>query len=402
MPRQKAVRFPAMELGYTAEQEALRAELRVYYEKLLDPDTVAELAQGHGIGAKTRSVWKQMCADGWAGIGWPKEYGGQGKSPIEQFIFFDESMRSGAPVPMLSINTVGPTIMQFGTPEQREFFLPKILAGDIHFCIGYSEPGAGTDLASLQTRAVRDGDEYIINGQKMWTSLANGADYCWLAVRTDPEVAKHKGISIIIVPLDTPGITIQPLSLIGDHDINAVFYDNVRVPAKYLVGEENGGWRLITNQLNHERVTLCSTGSVERSYQEVRQWAQDTRLPDGRRVIDQEWVQINLAKVHAKLEFLRLINWKVAWTATQGHLDVADASTVKVFGTEFYQEAFRLLFEVVGPIGYLKPDAPGAVLRSRLESSYRGLLILTFGGGTNETQRDLISMFGLGFPRAGK
>ncbi len=391
-----------MELAYTTEQEALRAELRAYYDDLLDPQTVAELSHGHGISPKTRSVWKQMCADGWAGIGWPKEWGGQGKGPIEQFIFFDEAMRSGAPVPMLSINTVGPTIMQFGTDEQKSFFLPKILAGDLHFCIGYSEPNAGTDLASLQTKAVRDGEEYVINGQKMWTSLANGADYCWLAVRTNPEVAKHKGISIIIVPLDTPGITIQPLSLIGEHDINAVFFDNVRVPAKFLVGEENGGWRLITNQLNHERVTLCSTGLADRAYTEVRQWAQETLLPDGSRVIDQEWVQINLAKVHAKLEFLRLINWKVAWTATQGRLEVADASTVKVFGTEFYQESIRLLFEIIGPVGYLKADAPGAVLRSRLESSYRGMVILTFGGGTNETQRDLISMFGLGFPRAGK
>jgi 3-oxocholest-4-en-26-oyl-CoA dehydrogenase alpha subunit len=391
-----------MELGYTPEQDALRAQLRTYYDTLLDPETVAELSQGHGISAKTRSVWKQMCSDGWAGIGWPTEYGGQGKGPIDQFIFFNESMRAGAPVPMLSINTVGPTIMQFGTAEQRAFFLPKILAGDLHFCIGYSEPNAGTDLASLQTRAVRDGDEYIINGQKMWTSLANGADYCWLAVRTNPEVAKHKGISIIIVPLDTPGITIQPLSLIGDHDINAVFFDDVRVSAKMLVGEENGGWKLITNQLNHERVTLCSTGVVDRALDEVRGWAQNTLMADGRRVIDQEWVQINLAKVHAKAEFLRLINWKVAWSATLGGLDVADASSVKVFGTEFYQEAFRLLFEVIGPIAYLTADAPGSVLKSRLESMYRGMLILTFGGGTNETQRDLISMFGLGFPRAGK
>ena len=198
--------------------------------KLLDPDTVAELSQGHGIGGPMRSVWKQMCADGWAGHRLAEGVRRPGR-PIEQFVFFDESMRAGAPVPMLTINTVGPTIMQFGSDEQKQFFLPKILAGDIHFCIGYSEPGAGTDLASLKTRAVRDGDEYIINGQKMWTSLANGADYCWLAVRTNPEVAKHKGISIIIVPLDTPGITIQPLSLIGDHDINPVFLDNVRVPA---------------------------------------------------------------------------------------------------------------------------------------------------------------------------
>ncbi|MCU1401095.1 MAG: acyl-CoA dehydrogenase [Acidimicrobiales bacterium] len=389
-----------MEMGYTTEQEALRAELRAYYDELLDPATVAELSEGHGISAKTRSVWKQMCTDGWAGIGWPKEWGGQGKSAIEQFVFFDESMRAGAPVPMLSINTVGPTIMAYGSQWQKEFFLPKILAGDLHFCIGYSEPGAGTDLASLKTSAVRDGDEYIINGQKTWTSLANGADYCWLAVRTNSEVKKHKGISILLLPMDTPGITIQPLSLIGDHDINSVFFDDVRIPAKYLVGEENEGWTLITTQLNRERVTLCSSGVIERAYDDVKNWTKTTRQPNGDRIIDQEWVQINLAKVHAKLDFLRLINWKVAWSSTQGVLDVAAASSVKVFGTEFYQEAYRLLFEVMGPIGYLTAGSPGAVLRSRLESAYRGTIILTFGGGTNETQRDLISMFGLGFPRA--
>ena len=196
---------------------------------------------------------------------------------------------------------------------------------------------------------MRDGDEYIINGQKMWTSLAGGSDYLWLAVRTDPEAKKHKGISVIIVPMDTPGITLQRLTLMASHDINATFFDDVRVPAKYLVGEENGGWGLITNQLNHERVTLCSSGSPERQLADVRRWAQDTLLPDGRRVIDQEWVQLNLARVHARLEFLRLANWKVAWSAANEKLHPADASTVKVFGTEFYLEAYRALMEILGP-----------------------------------------------------
>jgi 3-oxocholest-4-en-26-oyl-CoA dehydrogenase alpha subunit len=391
-----------MEIGYTPEQEAFRDELRAYYDQLLDEETVEELSQAHGIGDATKRVWKQMCADGWAGVGWPKEWGGQGRKAIDQFVFFDESMRAGAPVPMLTLNTVGPTIMNYGTDWQKEFFVPKILAGDLHFCIGYSEPQAGTDLAALQTRAVRDGDEYVINGQKMWTSLAGGADYCWLAVRTDPEAKKHKGISVIIVPMDTPGITIQPLHLMGEHDINATFFDDVRVPAKYLVGEENGGWGLITNQLNHERVTLCASGSTERHLTDVRKWAQDTVLPDGRRVIDQEWVQLNLARVHARLEFLRLANWKVAWSAEQGSLHPADASTVKVFGTEFYMEAYRLLMEVLGPRSYLKADAPEAIMRNRLESGIRGSIILTFGGGTNELQRDLIAMFGLGFPRSAR
>jgi alkylation response protein AidB-like acyl-CoA dehydrogenase len=342
-----------------------------------------------------------MAADGWVGIGWPKEYGGQGRSQLEQFIFFDESMRCGAPVPMLTINTVGPTIMQFGTDEQKNEYLPRILRGEIMFCIGYSEPGAGTDLASLQTKAVRDGDEYVINGQKIFTSLSTDADYVWLAARTNPEVAKHKGISIIIVPRETPGYSVQPMHLLSEHDINQTYYDDVRVPVTNCVGGENNGWGLITNQLNHERVTLCSTGIPESMLSDVRQWAQQTKLASGQRVIDQEWVQMNLARVYARLEFLKLINWKVAWSASQGQgLNVADASTTKVFGTEFYLEAFRLMFEILGEAGYLTQDAPDALLKARLERYYRSLLILTFGGGVNEVQRDLIAMFGLGMPRS--
>jgi alkylation response protein AidB-like acyl-CoA dehydrogenase len=341
-----------------------------------------------------------MAADGWLGIGWPKEYGGQGRSAVEQFIFFDESMRSGAPVPMLTINTVGPTIMSFGTEQQKDFFLPKILAGEIHFCIGYTEPNAGTDLAALETKGVVDGDELVINGTKIFTSLAGDADYCWLAVRTDPEAKKHRGISIVIVPMDTPGVRVVPMRLLGEHNINTTYWEEVRVPLSNVVGGLNNGWSLITNQLNHERVTLCSPGIIERALSDVIDWAKDTKLADGRRVIDQEWVRMYLAKVHAKLEFLRLINWKVAWTATQGHLDVADASSIKVFGTEFYLEALRLLSEVIGPAATLKRGSTGAVIKGRLENYSRGLIILTFGGGTNEVQRDLIAIFGLGMPRS--
>ena len=391
-----------MYIGYTDEQEQLRQELRRYYTDLLTPEVEAELNDSHGIGAAVRRVVRRMGEDGWLGVGWPTEWGGQGRSAIEQFVFFDESMRAGAPVPMLTINTVGPTIMHFGTEEQKQQFLPRILRGEIHFCIGYTEPGAGTDLASLRTTAVRDGDEYVINGQKIYTSLASDADYIWLAARTDPEAKKHKGISLFVVPMDTPGISLSPMSLLSSHDINQTFFDGVRIPASCLVGGENQGWGLITSQLNHERVTLCSSGLVERVLTDVQRWAQETKLADGRRVIDQEWVQLNLARVRSRLEFLRLINWKVAWTATQGQLDVADASSIKVFGTEFYLEAFRLLFEVVGERGYLKDGSPEAVLRGRLERNYRSLLILTFGGGTNEIQRDLIAMFGLGFPRASR
>jgi alkylation response protein AidB-like acyl-CoA dehydrogenase len=318
---------------------------------------------------------------------------------MEQFVFFDESMRAGAPVPMLTINSVAPTIMRFGSDEQKNFFIPKILAGEIHFAIGYTEADAGTDLASLRTRAVRDGDEYVINGQKIFTSLATDADYIWLAVRTNTEVKKHKGISIIIVPTDTPGFGVQPIDNFGSVNTNITTYDNVRVPAANLVGEENQGWSLITNQLNHERVTLCSSGVIDRQLHDVREWAQTTHLADGRRVIDQEWVQLNLARVHAKLEFLKLANWRIASNASNGApLNPADASTIKVYGTEFYMEAARLLLEVMGPAATLRRGSPDAVLRGRLEALVRSMHILTFGGGTNEMQRDLIAIFGLNMP----
>ncbi|HET6964909.1 MAG TPA: acyl-CoA dehydrogenase family protein [Acidimicrobiales bacterium] len=391
-----------MYIGLTEEQEQLRQELRSYYAKLLTPEVEEELSNDRGVGPTMKRVVRQLGADGWLGVGWPKEWGGRGFTAIEQFVWFDESMRAGAPIPMLTINSVGPTIRQFGSKEQQDFFIPGILKGDIHFCIGYTEPGAGTDLANLRTTAIRDGDEYIVNGQKIFTSLAGGADYIWLAARTDPDAKKHKGISMFVVPMDTPGLSIQPMSLLSEHDINQTFFDDMRIPASCLVGNENEGWGLITNQLNHERVTLCSSGVIERSLIDVQRWAQETKLANGKRVIDQEWVQVNLARVRSRLEFLRLINWKVAWTATQGHLDPADASSIKVFGTEFYLEAYRLLMEIIGERSYLKDSSVDSVLRSRIERNYRSQLILTFGGGTNEIQRDLIAMFGLGFPRASR
>src|SRR5882724_5953461 len=305
-----------MYVGLSKEQEALRDELRAYYDNLLTPEVEDDLRKGEGIGQVSKDVWKQMCADGWAGVGWPKEWGGRGMTPIEQFVFFDESMRAGAPVPMLTINSVAPTIMRFGSEEQKQFYVDKILRGEIHFAIGYTEPDAGTDLASLKTRADRDGDEYVINGQKVFTSLATDADYIWLAVRTDQNVKKHKGISIIIVPTDTPGFKAEPIRNMGGLNTNITYYEDLRVPVGNLVGGENQGWNLITNQLNHERVTLCSSGVVERQLDDTIAWAAATKNADGTRVIDQEWVQINLAKVHAKLEFLKLANYRVAADAT--------------------------------------------------------------------------------------
>jgi alkylation response protein AidB-like acyl-CoA dehydrogenase len=299
---------------------------------------------------------------------------------------------------LLTLNSVGPAIMQLGTDEQRERFLAPILRGEVHFSIGYTEPGAGTDLASLETLAVRDGDEYVINGRKLYTSAIQYADYVWLAARTDPDAPKHKGLSVFIVPVDTPGFSWTPLATMAGEFTSSTFYEDVRVPVANLVGEENGGWTLITNQLNFERVAICPVSGILRSIAEVRTWAQETRLADGRRVVDQEWVQLHLARLWARAEYLKLINWKVAWAADKG-LSPADASATKVFGSEFALEAYRILLEIVGQAGYLAAGSPGAVLNGHLEHRARSQTIFTFGGGTNEIQRDIIAWVGLGLPR---
>ena len=392
-----------MKLAYSPEHEALRQELREYYKHLITPEVREEVRRREAGGPILRRVVRQMGADGWLGISWPKEYGGRGMTPIEQFIFFDESMRAGAPVPMLAVNSIAPTIMEFGTDEQKQFYLPKILRGEIDFAIGYTEPEAGTDLAALKTKAVRDGDEFVINGQKVFTSRAGDCEYVWLAARTDPEAPRHKGISLFIVPTDAPGFRCVPLRNMGENNTTQTYYDDVRVPAANLVGKLNQGWKLITNQLNHERVTLCSSGMIEGIFEEVVDWAKTTTLADGQRVIDQQWVQVNVARIHAGLEFLRLMNFKVAWGAEQAlPLNPAHASTLKVFGTEFYNEALRLMLEILGPAGTFRPDSPEAVLRGHVGFLQRGLHVITFAGGANELQRDLIARFGLSIPAQGR
>jgi alkylation response protein AidB-like acyl-CoA dehydrogenase len=388
-----------MRIAYTAEQERLRRELRGYFGELMTPAVRAALAGGdgdYGDGEAYRSVVRQLGRDGWLALGWPAEYGGRGGTTLDQLIFTDEAAVARVPVPFLTINTVGPTIMRFGSASQKEFYLPKIAAGEIHFSIGYSEPEAGTDLASLRTTAVRHGEEYVIDGQKMWTSLIQHADYVWLACRTDPSADRHRGLSIIIVPVTAAGFSWTPVRTVAGVTTSATYYSSVRVPVSSLVGEENRGWALITNQLNHERVALTSAAPVLSALAEVRDWAAATKLASGQRVIDAEWVQLNLARVYAKAEFLKLMNWRVASSA--GSLAPADASVTKVFGTEFAVEAYRLLMEVLGASGVVRSGSAGEVLAGRIERAHRAALILTFGGGTNEVQRDIIAAAALGLP----
>ncbi len=396
-----------MHLTYTPEQERLRQRLRAYFAGLMTPqlrEALTTAGGDYGNGEAYRQVVRQLGHDGWLALSWPAEYGGRGASMLDQLIFTDEAATAGVPVPFLTINTVGPTIMRFGTPEQKALYLPRIAAGEIHFSIGYSEPEAGTDLAALRTRAVRvrgdgeaGGDCYVINGQKMWTSLIQYADYVWLACRTDPEAPRHKGLSILIVPTDAPGFSWTPVHTVAGPTTSATYYSDVRVPTSALVGEENRGWPLITNQLNHERVALTSAAPVRSALREVCEWARATKLADGQRVIDSEWVQLNLARVHARAEFLKLVNWRIAAQAGQG-LGPAAASATKVFGTEFATEAYRLLMEVLGANAHVRDGSAGAILSGKIERMHRSALILTFGGGTNEVQRDIIAAAGLGLP----
>ena len=385
-----------MHLTYTPEQERLRGELQAYFSGLMTPDLRAALQGGdYGDGEAYREVVRQLGRDGWLALSWPAEYGGRDAPPIDQLIFMDEAAAAGVPVPFLTINTVGPTIMRYGTGEQKAFYLPRIAAGEIHFAIGYSEPEAGTDLASLRTRAVRDGPDYVVNGQKMWTSLIQYADYVWLACRTDPQAPRHRGLSILIVPTSAAGFSWTPVPTMAGPTTSATYYSDVRVPASALVGQENQGWPLITNQLNHERVALTSAAPLRIALREVCEWARATKLASGQRVIDAEWVQLTLARVHAKTEFLTLVNWRIA---TQADASPAAASATKVFGTEFATEAYRLLMEVLGANALVRDGSPGAILAGRIERMHRSALILTFGGGTNEVQRDIIAAAALGLP----
>lgn len=383
-----------MRLIETPEQIALRHELRSYFERAVTPDAPDAPGDADAQSPSYRSWVRQLGADGWLGIGWPVEYGGQGRPATDQFIFFDEVQRAGVPFPFVTINTVGPTIMQFGSDEQKRDFLPGIVRGEIEFAIGYTEPEAGTDLASLRTRAVRDGDEYVINGSKVFTSGADQADYVWLACRTDPEAPKHKGISILLVPTSSPGFSCTPIATVGGDTTSASFYDDVRVPVTNVVGDVNAGWSMITNQLNHERVGLAGFGGrAQQAYDDVVEWA------TGNRLIDVPWVQMDLGRCLALLEAMRLLNWKLAVAASDGALTAAESSVVKVYGTETCVEVYRRLLGVVGAGGYLQAGSPGAVLAGRLERAARVAQINTFGGGVNEVQRDIIAVAGLHMAR---
>ncbi|ATL65361.1 acyl-CoA dehydrogenase family protein [Nocardia terpenica] len=386
-----------MFIDLTAEQRRLRDTLRAYFADLVTADEEAEMAINRH-GDAYRAVVRRMGRDGWLGVGWPKEYGGQGFGPVEQQIFFNEAVRADVPLPLVTLLTVGPTLQQFGTETQKRTFLPGILSGDIHFAIGYSEPEAGTDLAALRTSAVRDTDgDWIVNGQKIFTTGAHEADFVWLACRTGSAESRHRGITILIVDTTDPGYSWTPIiTCDGAHHTNATYFDGVRVPADMLVGEENGGWRLITTQLNHERVSLGPSGKIEQLYDRVRDWARRGGVlgePDVRRA---------LGRLHAMVRLNELLNWQVAANADHAQADpagvIADASATKVYSTEALQEAGRLAEEIVGRHGDPADPATGELL-TWLDRRTKQNLVVTFGGGVNEIMRELIATAGLQLPR---
>jgi hypothetical protein len=383
-------------LELTDDQRALRDELRAYFAGLISPEErTTMLIERHG--PAYRQVVRRMGRDGWLGVGWPVEHGGHGFGQVEQQIFVNEAARADVPLPSVTLQTVGPTLQEYGTPEQRERFLPAILAGEVHFAIGYTEPEAGTDLASLRTTAVRDGSEYVVNGQKIFTTGGHDADYIWLAARTDPEARPHRGISILIVDTRDPGYSWTPIiTCDGAHHVNATYYADVRVPESMRVGAEHGGWRLITTQLNHERVMLGPAGRIAVLHERVRDWATGRTTPDGSPLLDQPDVRRALARGFAARRVNELLNWQVA--SVPGAVDVADASATKVFGSEAVQWLGRELSELVGRHG--DPAEPATAELSRwLDVQLKRNLVLTFGGGVNEIQREFIASAGLGLPR---
>ncbi|MER7816044.1 acyl-CoA dehydrogenase family protein [Streptomyces sp. NPDC096153] len=384
-----------MHLAPTQRQQRLRAELRSYFRALM-PDGPPSADDR----AEQRRLLRRIGADGLLGLGWPVEYGGRGRGPDEQFVFFDEAYRAGAPVSMVTLNTVGPTLMTYGTDEQKAFFLPRILRGDLVFAIGYTEPEAGTDLAALRTKAVRDGGGWLVSGQKAFTSNAQNADWIWLACRTDPEAPRHRGISVLLVPTDAPGFSWTPIETVGGLTTTATYYDGVRVPATRLVGEENGGWGLITSQLNHERVALAAIGMQAEDFAAAA--LERASAPDpvtGRRAIDESWVRSRLAEVHARLAATRLLSWRLVGDVGAGRLAPGDASGVKFMGTESAVEVYRMCQEITGEAGLVRAGSPGAVGDGELERMNRAAQINTFGGGVSEVQRELVATMRLGMRR---
>lgn len=346
--------------------------------------------------AERRAFIRRLGQDGRLGISWPVEYGGKDATGIQQWMVMDELSRRQFPSMMLGVAMIGPTLLRIGSEEQKKAYLPKLLTGEYEFCLGYSEPGAGTDLANLQTRAVRDGDDYVINGQKIYTTAAQYATHVWLTVRTGAPDSRHRGVTVVIVPLDTPGITVRPLITGADYRTNEVFYDNVRVPVANRVGEENEGWKVIGMALDFERAPTANR--LVREFGELAEWAMH-RDEDGTRPADDPLVRAELGKLATRLDVARLFSLGIAGMISNGQVPNAEGSMAKVWNTDYGQLVTGTAISLMGADGAVGVNEPDAPLRGVLEINYRESTVYRFAAGTNEVQRDIIAQRGLGLPR---
>jgi len=385
-----------MDFHYPRELTEWRRDFGRYLDSVATPDLLEELTTSGAetTGPLTKAFWRRLGADGYFGLGWPVEYGGGGKSVLYLHAFNYEMMYRRLPVPIVTLNTVAPALMRVGNEQQKQDYLPRILRGEIEFCIGYSEPGAGTDLAALETRAVRDGDYYVINGQKVFTSGAHHSDYVWLAVRTDPDAPKHRGISIIIVPKDSEGIEVQPFPTMGGYRTNITFYDNVRVPVSALVGEENQGWVYITTQLDFERIAISPIPGVERVFDALCGLFRDEGIGE-----NDGWTRAAVARWAADINAIKVMDLKMASMVENGEIPYYEASLLKVLSTEFQTRFLNEALQALGAAGLVKRGSPGEKLNGDIERLLKSSLVLLFGGGSNDVQRDIIATHGLGLAR---
>ena len=389
-----------MRYEYTPEQCAWRDEVRAFLRTAVSPALLAEMRQAgnEGDGPLAHQFHERLFKKGWWGVGWPKEFGGLGKSAIDQFVYVEEMELAGAPAMRLAVTSVAPTILRQGTPEQRERWIPKILDGSVDFAVAYSEPDAGTDLANLKTRAVLDGDSWVIDGQKIWNTGAHTASHNWVAVRTEPDKPKHQGISMVIVPMNAPGITVQGIWTMSNIRTNLVFFDNVRVPRDNLIGERGMGFYYAMMALDFERIMIGSVGMLRRLLGELKAFVRKPKR-DGRPLGSVPWVLRAVADLEMRVEVGRQIGLLNAWLIDQGVVPTKEGSIAKVYVTELNAHVASVGMEILGLGGQLAPDDPAAPLHGRLQWLYTTAPLQRFGGGTNEIQRLIIAQRGLGLPR---
>jgi 3-oxocholest-4-en-26-oyl-CoA dehydrogenase alpha subunit len=376
------------------EQRAWVAEVRQFLDENVTAALRAEMAE-HGLehqGGELTAFRRKIGKKGWFGLNWPKEYGGLGLTAMHQHLLMSEFEYVGVPGPDLTVTSVAPMIMRHGTEQNKKEFLPGVARGEIVFALGYSEPNAGTDLASLRTRAVREGDEWVINGSKIWNSGAQRSTHEWLCVRTDPDAPRHRGISVIVVPIESPGIEIHPLYAWSGYRTNETFFRDVRVPVTNLVGELNMGWTYITGALDLERGALINVGDLRRALDELTALAPDPDPAFRRR----------LAQSEADVEVARLMGLEAASMLDSGRIPSVEVSVEKIFTSELRQRIADLALDLLGPDGLRAHRTEGAPLDGFFERLYRVSPLMRFGGGTNEVLRDVIAQRGHKMPSYGR